>query len=105
MRDEVLASQPQDWRAVARRLRDRRAVRRRPAIVYQKHMTHHMLPAFGLDWMDACANVFLIRAPERVVASYAAQGARRRRSRTSASSSRRSCSTAWRERTRRRRRR
>ncbi len=71
MRDAVLASQPQDWRAVARACA-RGAV---PAggIVYQKQMTHHMLPGFGLDWMDGIDHAFLIRAPERVVASYAAR--------------------------------
>jgi hypothetical protein len=71
MRAEVLASQPQDWRAVARDC----ATAAVPAgrIVYQKQMTHHMLPGFGLDWMDGLTHVFLIRAPERVVASYAAR--------------------------------
>ena len=29
-----------------------------------------MLPEFGLDWMSACTNVFLIRDPAHVVASY-----------------------------------
>ena len=42
-------------------------------ILYQKHMTHHMLPGFGLDWMDGLDHAFLIRAPERVLASYAAK--------------------------------
>ncbi|HZZ30393.1 MAG TPA: hypothetical protein VFE10_00235 [Phenylobacterium sp.] len=66
MRAEVLASQPQDWRVVARGL-----VEDEPAAVYyQKHMTHHMLPGFGLDWMAACANAFLIRDPAAVLASY-----------------------------------
>jgi hypothetical protein len=37
---------------------------------YQKQMAHHMLPGFGLDWIDACTNVFLIRRPELVLASY-----------------------------------
>ena len=71
MRDEVLASQPRDWRAVARAC----ATAAVPAgrIVYQKQMTHHMLPGFGLDWMDGLDHAFLIRAPERVVASYAAR--------------------------------
>ena len=47
MREAVLASQPQDWRAVARAC----ATVAVPAgrIVYQKQMTHHMLPGFGLD--------------------------------------------------------
>ncbi len=71
LRAEVLASQPQDWREVARACAGAAA----PAggIVYQKHMTHHMLPEIGLDWMDALDHAFLIRAPERVVASYAAK--------------------------------
>jgi hypothetical protein len=67
MNDEVLASQPNDWREVARQLSQ-------PAtdkpIVYEKHMTHHMLPGFGLDWMSDCRNAFLIRDPARVLASY-----------------------------------
>ena len=40
------------------------------AIFYQKHMTHHMLPGFDGTWMDCCRHAFLIRAPERVLASY-----------------------------------
>lgn len=37
---------------------------------YQKHMPHHMLPAFDLAWMEAVTHVFLIRHPARVLASY-----------------------------------
>jgi hypothetical protein len=71
MRDEVLAAQSTDWRDVA-------AAMAGPAagdapVWYQKHMAHHMLPGFGLNWADACTNVFLIRRPERVLASYAAK--------------------------------
>ena len=40
-------------------------------VFYQKHMTHHMLPTFNRDWIKDVINVFLIRAPEFVVASYA----------------------------------
>ena len=42
-------------------------------LFYQKHMTHHMLPAFPLAFMEACTNVFLIRHPARVIASYLAK--------------------------------
>lgn len=68
MRDAVLASQPQDWREVAAHLLG-------PApgnapVYYQKHMTKHMLPGFGTGWMQACHNVFLIRRPDEVIASY-----------------------------------
>ncbi len=40
-------------------------------IFYQKHMTLHMIPEFDRRWMRSCTNVFLIRHPARVVASYA----------------------------------
>jgi hypothetical protein len=40
---------------------------------YQKHMTHHMIAGFPLEFMDACTNVFLIRHPARVIASYLAK--------------------------------
>jgi len=41
------------------------------SIAYQKHMPHHMLAHFDLGWMASCTNVFLIRHPARVIASYA----------------------------------
>ena len=41
------------------------------AIYYQKHMTHHMIAGFDRRWTRNCTNVFLIRHPARVVASYA----------------------------------
>ncbi len=42
-------------------------------VVYQKHMTHHMLAGFPLDWTRHVRNAFLIRRPEAVVASYRAK--------------------------------
>ncbi|MDJ1009467.1 MAG: HAD family hydrolase [Paracoccaceae bacterium] len=41
--------------------------------IYQKHMAHHMLPGFPLDWALGLTNVILIRHPARVVASYIAK--------------------------------
>ncbi|MCV2867312.1 HAD family hydrolase [Defluviimonas sp. WL0002] len=41
------------------------------AIFYQKHMTLHMIDGFDRGFMRDCTNVFLIRHPARVVASYA----------------------------------
>jgi hypothetical protein len=38
---------------------------------YQKHMTHHMIPRFDRGFMRQLTNVFLIRHPARVIASYA----------------------------------
>jgi hypothetical protein len=40
---------------------------------YMKHMPHHMLPGFPLDWAEGCVNIHLIRHPARVIASYAAK--------------------------------
>ncbi|MFN0115445.1 MAG: HAD family hydrolase [Paracoccaceae bacterium] len=40
-------------------------------LFYQKHMAVHMIPEFGRDFMKGLTNVFLIRHPARVVASYA----------------------------------
>lgn len=71
MRAEVLASQPTDWRRVVHALLG--PVSGGRTVFYQKHMTHHVLPDMDLSWMAACRNVFLIRAPEAVVASYSAR--------------------------------
>ena len=71
MRDEVLASQPTDWRKVAAHLLG--PVPSARQVFYQKQMCHHMLPGFGLDWMKSCEHAFLIRRPEAVLASYVAK--------------------------------
>lgn len=68
MREEVLASQPADPDRVAADLIG--PVPGGRSVFYQKHMTHHMLPGFPRDWMESCHNAFLIRPPERVLASY-----------------------------------
>jgi hypothetical protein len=69
MRTQVMASQPTDWRRVLPTLLG--TVPGGRSVFYQKHMTHHVMPDMDLAWMAACRNVFLIRAPEAVVASYA----------------------------------
>jgi hypothetical protein len=76
MRDEVLLSQPTDWPDVAANLAGplpQGADHGAATVWYQKHMTHHMLPAFGLDWMGGFRHAFLIRAPARVLSSYVAK--------------------------------
>jgi hypothetical protein len=69
MRDEVMAAQPQDADEVVRQIMGR--VPDGKGVWYQKHMSHHMVDGFPLDWMDGVTNVFLLRSPERVLASYA----------------------------------
>jgi hypothetical protein len=41
------------------------------SLFYQKHMTLHMIPGFDRGFLKGLTNVFLIRHPARVVASYA----------------------------------
>ncbi len=68
MREEVLASQPQDWRQVVSTLLG--PVPGGKPLFYQKLMTHHMLDDFGREWMSSVRNAFLIRDPTAVLASY-----------------------------------
>ncbi|MGQ0742667.1 MAG: HAD family hydrolase [Alphaproteobacteria bacterium] len=74
MRDEVLRTLPSDWRIVVKNLLG--PVPGGKTMLYQKHMTHHMVPPIGLDWISGCTNVFLIRDPAEVVASYSKKIAR-----------------------------
>lgn len=43
---------------------------------YQKHMSHHLLPGMDTAWVQALHNVFLVRDPALVVASYVKSRAR-----------------------------
>jgi sulfotransferase family protein len=43
------------------------------AVFYQKHMAQHMIADVDQSWMRKCTNIFLIRDPSRVIASYAAK--------------------------------
>jgi hypothetical protein len=71
LREETLAVHESDWRKVIHVLTG--PVPDGRAVFYQKHMTHHMLPVIERAWMARCRNVFLIRAPEAVLASYSAK--------------------------------
>jgi hypothetical protein len=69
-RDEVIASQPTDWRVVLRGLA-RDPLPPGVAIYYQKHMTHHLLPAVDRAALAPLRHAFLIREPRGLLASYA----------------------------------
>lgn len=71
MRQDILNSQPQDPKAVAASLIDPKQGEK--AHFYQKHMTQHMISGVPRGWMRDVKNVFLIRHPARVIASYAAK--------------------------------
>jgi len=67
-RDEVIAAGETDWRRVVAHLLG--PVPGGRAIVYQKHMTHHLLPHIGREWLRELTHVFLIRDPREVLLSY-----------------------------------
>ncbi len=67
-REEIIAQGQTDWRQVINALTG--PVPGGKAIWYQKHMCQHLLADMGFDWTDALVNVFLIRHPDEVVASY-----------------------------------
>ena len=67
MREEIIGAHDADPASVAAAC----AADRPEPLCYQKHMTLHMVPGVPRDWMARATNVFLIRHPARVVASYA----------------------------------
>ena len=66
MRDAIIAANDADWRSLVAKCTGPAA----KPLFYQKHMTHHMLPGYDRSWLLKLTNAFLIRAPERVLASY-----------------------------------
>lgn len=69
MRKRVIEAMETDWRKVVDRLAG--PIPDNHPLWYQKHMTHHLLPEMmETDWLSQIKHVFLIRAPEQVVASY-----------------------------------
>lgn len=68
MKHEILASQPQEPGQVADAMLG--PVPESKPNFYMKLMTHHMIPGVPRDWMKDIVNVFLIRHPARVIASY-----------------------------------
>jgi hypothetical protein len=64
-RTEVIAVGETSWRSVVEQL-----TAPVEGVLYQKHMTHHLLPQLPRDWISSLTNVLLIRDPAEVVASY-----------------------------------
>ncbi|MFT5219086.1 MAG: hypothetical protein ACI87H_001223 [Gammaproteobacteria bacterium] len=67
--DEIIADHGSDWRTITRQCIEGNAQNK--AIFYQKHMTLHLLDEVDRSWLSSLQNCFLIREPERVIASYA----------------------------------
>ena len=68
MRDEVIESMDCDWRSVMDRLRGETPDG--SPIWYQKHMWHMMVGPVGYEDFAGFRHAFLIREPERMIASY-----------------------------------
>lgn len=69
MRDAIIAAHEADADKVAAACAGE--IPQGKSLYYQKHMTVHMIPGMPRGFMADCVNVFLIRHPARVVASYA----------------------------------
>lgn len=67
--EEVIAAGDTDWRRVVAVLMGE-APGDKP-IFFQKHMSHHLLDEVDRSWLSQVHNVFLIRNPREVIASYA----------------------------------
>ncbi len=67
MREEVITSQPTDWRDVARELTG--PIPEGASVYYQKHMTHHLIDGIGREWLAELVNCFLIREPKGMLPS------------------------------------
>ena len=68
MRDEIIAAHETNPSRVRSLIKG--AVPNGKSHWYMKHMPHHMVGEFPLDWAQDCVNVHLIRHPARVIASY-----------------------------------
>lgn len=71
MRDEIIASQPTKTKDIVETLLG--PIPNGRTIFYQKHMAQHMIEGMPRDWLSSVKNVFLIRHPARVVASFSAK--------------------------------
>ena len=66
MRDDIIASMETDWDKLVQNC----ITPSSKPLLYQKHMTHHMLPGYDRSFILKLTNAFLIRHPARVLASY-----------------------------------
>ena len=67
-KEDIIAAQGRDWRPVVEA-----CINSTPddsAVFYQKQMTHHLLDGMDWNWLAQLHNIFLIRDPEEVLASY-----------------------------------
>lgn len=68
--EQVIAEHGSDWKSLVARCSGESPAQK--PIFFQKHMTLHLLPEIDRGWMSSLQHCFLIREPERVIASYSA---------------------------------
>lgn len=66
--NEVMAKGETDWRKVV--LQCSNSPSGGKPILFQKQMTHHLLPEVDRSWLSGVTNCFLIRDPVEVITSY-----------------------------------
>jgi hypothetical protein len=66
--EDVIAAGETDWRKVVAWLTGPVPAGKR--VFFQKHMTHHLLPHIGREWLGQVQNCFLLRHPRDVLLSY-----------------------------------
>jgi hypothetical protein len=71
MRDDIIAAMDCDWAGVMASLKG--PVPDGSPVWYQKQMWHHMVGPIGYDDFAGFTHAFLIREPERMIASYLRQ--------------------------------
>jgi hypothetical protein len=65
---EIIARGQTDWREVVKQLRAPLPAGK--CILFQKQMTHHLLPVIDREWILDLTNCFLVRDPREVILSY-----------------------------------
>ena len=68
--EEIIDDQGTDWASIIDQCASD-SPQQKP-LFYQKHMTLHLLPEIDRGWLSSLTNCFLIREPEKVIASYTA---------------------------------
>ncbi|SRR6266404_3513948 len=67
---EIIAQGETDWRKVVEQCGRGLGAPTGKKILYQKQMTHHLLPEIDRQWIVDLTNCFLIRDPREVILSY-----------------------------------
>lgn len=66
MRDEIMRTQPTDWKSVAAQLRAPQG----EGVAFEKHIAFHFAEGAPLDWLSGARVIHLIRDPKAMIASY-----------------------------------